>query len=52
MLDFMTFSSLDQVTLGDQSLEVNLDWSTAQDFITPTVNDTTLCLQVRLILYM
>ncbi|XP_072180375.1 propionyl-CoA carboxylase alpha chain, mitochondrial-like [Diadema setosum] len=35
-----------KVTMDDQSLDVDIDWSTADDVITPTVNNTSLCLQV------
>ncbi|XP_030837462.1 propionyl-CoA carboxylase alpha chain, mitochondrial isoform X2 [Strongylocentrotus purpuratus] len=35
-----------KVLIDGQSLDVDISWSTAQDVITPTVNDTTLCLQV------
>ncbi|XP_041482705.1 propionyl-CoA carboxylase alpha chain, mitochondrial-like [Lytechinus variegatus] len=35
-----------KVDINGETLDVNISWSTAQDVITPTINDTTLCLQV------
>nr|XP_054771330.1 LOW QUALITY PROTEIN: propionyl-CoA carboxylase alpha chain, mitochondrial-like [Lytechinus pictus] len=35
-----------KVNINGETLDVDISWSTAQDVITPTINDTTLCLQV------
>ncbi|XP_063967415.1 propionyl-CoA carboxylase alpha chain, mitochondrial-like isoform X3 [Lytechinus pictus] len=35
-----------KVNINGETLDVDISWSAAQDVITPSVNDTTLCLQV------